>query len=182
MLDIQIVMDFFTISIHPTHSSCKNKSFPFYDDLIIIFVKDRATGINVECLSDMMEEMQREETNNDTNDVEAAMENGHKDFNASISFSPMQSPRSEVFSKAIGVDAEISEKKQKIDSEIRKIPNLTIGEVIKDVCHIANSHKLIDMFFSMIEEGREQLVNAILRGAFEVFSLYKINLLWYINY
>ncbi|KAI3465151.1 hypothetical protein Pfo_021814 [Paulownia fortunei] len=143
---------------HPTHSRWQNKSFPFYDDLII----------------------QREETNSDTNDIEATMENDLQDFDASISFSSMQSLRnnlmvmadikkaasvigneiakaSQVFSKAIGVDAEILEKRQKIDSEIRKIHNLTIVEVIK-----AKSHELIDVIFSMTEEGREQLVKAIL--------------------
>ncbi|KAL8488832.1 hypothetical protein ACS0TY_024947 [Phlomoides rotata] len=71
---------------------------------------------------------------------------------------------SQVLCKAIGVDAEISEKRQKIDSEIRKITNLTTAEVIKVVCHIAKSHELIDVFFSMTEEGREELVRAILNG------------------
>ncbi|KAI3462360.1 hypothetical protein Pfo_019023 [Paulownia fortunei] len=166
---------------HPTHSSWQNKLFPFYDDLIVIFGKDRATRMNAEGPGDMMEETQREETNNDTNDVEATMENGLENFDASISFSPMKSPRtdikeatsvigneiaksSQVFSKAIGVDAEISKQRQKIDSEIRKIPNLTIAEVIKVVCHIAISHELTDVLFSMTEEGREQLVKDILRG------------------
>ncbi|KAK6137558.1 hypothetical protein DH2020_028700 [Rehmannia glutinosa] len=187
---------------HPTHATWQNKSFPFYDDLVIIFGKDRATGINAEGPTDMMEEIQREEANNDTNDdVEVTMGNGLDDLDASIPFSPLQSPRSEgihnqkkrkrsvdnmmamadikeatsiigseiakasqIFGKAIGVDAEISEKRQKIDSEIRKISDLTIGEVIKAVCHIAHSHELTDVFFSMTEEGREQMVKAILRG------------------
>ncbi|KAL8472927.1 hypothetical protein ACS0TY_029954 [Phlomoides rotata] len=71
---------------------------------------------------------------------------------------------SQVLCKAIGVDAEISEKRQKIDPEIRKITNLTTVEVIKVVCHIAKSHELIDVFFSMTEEGREELVRSILNG------------------
>ncbi|KAI3463779.1 hypothetical protein Pfo_020442 [Paulownia fortunei] len=158
---------------HPTHSSWQNKSFPFYDDLIVFFFeKDRASGMNAEVPSDMMEEIQREETNNDTNDVEATMENVHnqKKKKRSRSIDNLMvmadikevasvigneiAKASHVFSKAIG----------KIDSEIRKIPYLTIGEVIKVVCHIANSYKLTDVFFSMTEEGREQLVKAILHG------------------
>ncbi|KAL0302687.1 UNVERIFIED_CONTAM: hypothetical protein Sangu_3084600 [Sesamum angustifolium] len=70
----------------------------------------------------------------------------------------------QLFSKAIGVEAEVSEKRQKIDSEIRKILNLTATEVIKVVCRIAQNHELTDVFFSMNEEGREQLVVAILHG------------------
>ncbi|PIN08321.1 hypothetical protein CDL12_19102 [Handroanthus impetiginosus] len=77
---------------HPTHLTWQNKPFPFYDDLLLIFGKDRAIGSNAEGPGDMMEEIQLEESNNDTNDnVEASMENGLED----IEFSPMQSPRSE---------------------------------------------------------------------------------------
>ncbi|KAK6134033.1 hypothetical protein DH2020_032212 [Rehmannia glutinosa] len=104
-----------------------------------------SSGINAEGPTDMMEEIQREEANNDTNDdVEVTMGNGLDDLDASIPFSPLQSPRSEgihnqkkrkrsvdnmmamadikeatsiigseiakasqIFGKAIGVDAEI---------------------------------------------------------------------------
>ncbi|KAL0308813.1 UNVERIFIED_CONTAM: hypothetical protein Sradi_5823600 [Sesamum radiatum] len=188
---------------HSTHVIWQNKPFPFYDDLLVIFGKDRATGNNADGPADMMEEIQREEVNNDPNDdVETTIENGLEDLDASMSFSPLQSPRTEgiqkkkkrsrsvdnlmimtegikeaasvigseiakasqLFSKAIGVEAEVSEKRQKIDSEIRKIPNLTATEVIKVVCRIAQNHELTDVFFSMNEEGREQLVVAILHG------------------
>ncbi|KAI3454839.1 hypothetical protein Pfo_011502 [Paulownia fortunei] len=160
------------IQSHPTHSSWQNKSFPFYDDLI---------------------------TNNDTNDVEATMENDLQDFDASISFSSIQSLRSEVHNQKkkkrsrstynLMVMADIKEAasvignentkasqvfKTEIDYEIRKIPNFTIGEVIKVVCHIANFHELTDVFFSMTEEGRKQLVKAILRGDVEVFLSTKL--------
>lgn len=74
------------------------------------------------------------------------------------------SKASQIFSKAIGVDAEISEKRQRIDSEIRKIPNLTRGEIIKVGCQIGKRDDLIDMFFSMDEEAKQDLVQAILSG------------------
>ncbi|KAG8390267.1 hypothetical protein BUALT_Bualt01G0065900 [Buddleja alternifolia] len=182
---------------HPSHSSWQNKSFPFYEDLLIIFEKDRATGTNAEGPADMMEEIQREQVNNNANnDVE---EHSLEEIDDS-----MQSPRngglhnqkkkkrsrsqdnmtvmmdgikdaasvigneiaktSEVFSKAIGVDAEISEKRQRIDSEIRKIHHLTTREIIKAVCHIARDHELTDVFFSMTDKGKEEMVESILRG------------------
>ncbi|GER55646.1 retrotransposon protein [Striga asiatica] len=183
---------------HPTHGIWQNKAFPMYDDLVIIFGKDRATGGNAEGPNDMMEEIEREDVNlNAGNDVEATTEIGLDDLDAS--FSPLQSPRSatvdkrkkrkrsvdnlmpmtdikeaasiigseiakasEIFGKAIGVDAEISEKRQRIDSEIRKIPDLAVLDVIKVVCRIAQSPELTDVFFSMTEEGREQLARAII--------------------
>lgn len=70
----------------------------------------------------------------------------------------------QILCKAVEVDAEISKKRQKIDSEIRKIPNLTVSQVIKAVCRISSRPELIDVFFSMKEEHREQLVRAILNG------------------
>ncbi|KAH6758862.1 hypothetical protein C2S51_019097 [Perilla frutescens var. frutescens] len=170
----------------PAYVPWKNKPFPFYDDLLVIFGRDRATGIYAEGPGDMMEEIQKEKNANDLDDFDS-------------SFSPLQSPVNErtniqkkkkraagcstmvadmkeaatiigteianashVFSKAIGVDAEISEKRRQIDSEIRKMHDLTIGEIIKAVCYIASRDELIDVFFSMTEEGKEQLVKAIL--------------------
>lgn len=55
-------------------------------------------------------------------------------------------------------------KRQKIDAEISKIPNITVGEAIKAVCHIAKSHELTDVFFSMTEERKKQLVKSIING------------------
>ncbi|KAK4388325.1 hypothetical protein Sango_2439100 [Sesamum angolense] len=86
---------------HSTHVIWQNKPFPFYDDLLVIFGKDRATGNNADGPADMMEEIQREEVNNDPNDddVETTIENGLEDLDASMSFSPLQSPRTEGIQK-----------------------------------------------------------------------------------
>lgn len=167
--------------------------------MLIIFGKDRATGANAEGPNDMMEDIQREQNNNDGNDnVEATADSGFDDFDAYINL--LRSPRndgqnqrkkkrtassdsltsdfkeaaeiigseiakaSEAFTKAIGVDAEISLRRKQIDSEIRKIPHLSVEEIIKAVCVISNRNNLIDVFFSMNEEGKEQLVQAILNG------------------
>ncbi|KAK4407711.1 hypothetical protein Sango_0352100 [Sesamum angolense] len=124
---------------HSTHVIWQNKPIPFYDDLLVIFGKDRATENNADGPADMMEEIQREEVNNDPNDdVETTIENGLEDLDegikeaASVIGSEI-AKASQLFSKAIRVEAEVSEKRQKIDSEIRKIPNLTATEVIKVV-------------------------------------------------
>lgn len=76
---------------HPAHSIWRNKQFPFYDDLLIIFGKDRATGSNAQGPSDMMEDVQREENNdNHMNDCDPV-----EDFDAYITTSPLHSPRNE---------------------------------------------------------------------------------------
>ncbi|KAH6811107.1 hypothetical protein C2S51_024869 [Perilla frutescens var. frutescens] len=173
------------LKTRPAYVPWKNKPFPFYDDLLVIFGRDRATRIYAEGPADMMDEIQKEKNADDLDDFDS-------------SFSPLQSPINErtniqkkkkrvvgcstmvadmkeatsiigteiandshVFSNAIGVDAEISEKRRQIDSEIRKMVDLTVGDIIKVVCYIASRDELIDVFFSMTEEGKEQLVKAI---------------------
>lgn len=167
--------------------------FPFYEKLVIVFGKDRASGSTSDNQTNILKEVYKEQRNtNEENSVDIAED-------SDTSFSSLHSPRnegashqnkkrrvdesmkidikeaasvianeiakaSELFSKAIGVDAEISEKRKKINSEIKKIPNLTVAEAIKAVCHIASHLELIDVFFSMEEENKEQLVRAKLNG------------------
>ncbi|KAG8379692.1 hypothetical protein BUALT_Bualt07G0115400 [Buddleja alternifolia] len=135
---------------HPAHSSWQNKSFPFYDDLLTIFGKDHSMGINAEGVHN-----QKKKKRSRSQDNLTIMTDSIKEAASVIG---------NEIAKAIGVDTEISEKRQKIDSEIRKITNLTISEIIKAVCHVARDHELTDVFFSMTDEGKEQLVGAILRG------------------
>ncbi|KAG8383971.1 hypothetical protein BUALT_Bualt04G0069300 [Buddleja alternifolia] len=169
---------------HPSHSSWQNKSFPFFEDLLIIFGKDRATGTNAEGPADMMEEIQREQEHG-LEDTDASMQSprneglhnqkkrkrSRSEDNMTVMMDDAASvigneiaKAGEVFSKAIGVDAEISEKRQRIDSEIRKIHHITTREIIKAVCHIARDHELTDVFFSMTDKGKEEMVESILRG------------------
>ncbi|KAL8472191.1 hypothetical protein ACS0TY_029420 [Phlomoides rotata] len=52
----------------------ETRIFLFYDDLLIVFGKDRSTGANDDGPADMEEEIQREENNNEEiNNVEATM-------------------------------------------------------------------------------------------------------------
>ncbi|KAL8506100.1 hypothetical protein ACS0TY_017091 [Phlomoides rotata] len=108
---------------HPTHSVWRNKNFPFYDDLLIVFRKDRSTGANVDGPADMDEEIQREKNNNEEiNNVETTMGNGLEDFDDS--FSPLQSPRNEAVHK------------QKKRRNSASYDNLTMMSDIKEVASI----------------------------------------------
>ncbi|KAH6823450.1 hypothetical protein C2S53_014658 [Perilla frutescens var. hirtella] len=49
---------------HPDCSFMKNKPFPYYDQLSLIWSKDRATGINAETPIDVVKDLEREENVN----------------------------------------------------------------------------------------------------------------------
>ncbi|XP_038883815.1 uncharacterized protein LOC120074677 [Benincasa hispida] len=50
---------------HPNANGLRNKSFPFYEQLAIIFRKDRANGLGAEGPADMFDAIEREMDNND---------------------------------------------------------------------------------------------------------------------
>ncbi|XP_019051399.1 PREDICTED: uncharacterized protein LOC109113921 [Nelumbo nucifera] len=52
------------VKSHPHAKGLRNKAFPFFDDLSIIFGRDRATGESVEAPADAVENVKREEYNN----------------------------------------------------------------------------------------------------------------------
>ncbi|KAL0340110.1 UNVERIFIED_CONTAM: hypothetical protein Sradi_4527800 [Sesamum radiatum] len=111
---------------HSTHVIWQNKPFSFYNDLLDIFGKDQTIENNVDGPADMMEEIQREEVNNDpNNDIETTIENGLEDLNASMSFSPLQSPRAE------GI--------QKKKKRSRSVDNLMIMTGIKEAALVIGS-------------------------------------------
>ncbi|GAA0185318.1 hypothetical protein LIER_32606 [Lithospermum erythrorhizon] len=54
----------------PRHATWKNKSFPFYDDFLVIFGKDRSTRLHVETPTDVVSEINQDQTNVDGEDGE----------------------------------------------------------------------------------------------------------------
>ncbi|KAA8519285.1 hypothetical protein F0562_013541 [Nyssa sinensis] len=61
----------------------KNKSLPHFEELLIIFGKDRATGRNAQTVADVVEELDKESAENETK-----TEDGLDENDASLSFAP----------------------------------------------------------------------------------------------
>ena len=55
---------------HPAAAGLREKSFPYLEELTIIFGKDRATKAGAEALANVVEEIDREEATNPDNEVE----------------------------------------------------------------------------------------------------------------
>ncbi|KAJ8747769.1 hypothetical protein K2173_011421 [Erythroxylum novogranatense] len=63
------------LKTHPDNSFMRNRSFPYYDKLAIIWGQDRATGKNAEAPVDMLENIIREENLDEENEAS----NGEED-------------------------------------------------------------------------------------------------------
>ncbi|KAA8538094.1 hypothetical protein F0562_027702 [Nyssa sinensis] len=71
------------IESHKGATMFKNKSLPHFEELLIIFGKDRATGRNVQTVADVVEELDKEGAENETKTCDGLDEN-----DASLSFAP----------------------------------------------------------------------------------------------
>ncbi|GAV59016.1 hypothetical protein CFOL_v3_02549 [Cephalotus follicularis] len=57
-------------TVHKDAAPFKEKSFPHFDDLLVVFGKDRATGKDAVTSADVMEELNRSEPDENANDIE----------------------------------------------------------------------------------------------------------------
>ena len=55
---------------HPTTKGLRNKPFRYYDELSVVFGKDRTNGHGARGLGDMIDDIDREVLNGETNLVE----------------------------------------------------------------------------------------------------------------
>ena len=71
----------------------------------------------------------------------------------------------EKFSRAIGVDLDIANKWDKINKELRKLPNLSRAERHKAFIAIGRDHDMTAFFFFTLEnDEKEHFVRALLSG------------------
>ncbi|KAK1385667.1 hypothetical protein POM88_023402 [Heracleum sosnowskyi] len=171
----------------------RSTPFPHFDDLSIIFGKDRATGHNIESAIETEENIIREEG--------AFIEGGHDDSSLSNSgdstFKRSSKKRkvdvdqmAEVMYNAskmiatefanstkmmeiefasstkllIAAETDRLEKKEKLMEELSKISNIDVIQKFKAAKKMADNENLMVLFFGASDEEKKQLVDAILAG------------------
>ncbi|GAA0159481.1 hypothetical protein LIER_16244 [Lithospermum erythrorhizon] len=156
----------------PRHATWKNKYFPFYDDFLAnVDGEDGEQGgdligdyvfANTSPMptsrneSSMRKNKKRIRSDDNLNIIkEAASIIGHEISKASLEFS-----------KAIGVEAATSNKRQQINFELKKIGSLEPFDRIKVASQIVRDHEMTDLFFNLDENDREVMVMGILGGKF----------------
>ncbi|KAJ8636606.1 hypothetical protein MRB53_010873 [Persea americana] len=67
-------------------------------------------------------------------------------------------------SGAIGVDLDIANKRDKINEELRKLPNLSRAERHKALIAIGCDHEMAALCFTLENDEKEDFVRALLSG------------------
>ncbi|KAJ8648755.1 hypothetical protein MRB53_001778 [Persea americana] len=70
----------------------------------------------------------------------------------------------EKFSRAVGVDLDIANKRDKTNEELRKLPNLLRTERHKALIAIGRDHEMTAVFFTLENDEKEYFVKTLLSG------------------
>ncbi|KAL5549126.1 hypothetical protein UlMin_004357 [Ulmus minor] len=177
---------------HKDAAPFKTKAFPFYDELCVVFGKDRATGKDAENVADAAEEIIREASNdifeeninNTENMAYVEVENG--EF-MSFSQAP-QFPQSQLdddieeaikeaacaiakemkdsstrLSEAM-IDKEINERQMGVNQELMRTTLLDMFERHKAILLITRDIRTLNAFTSVGDEEKDAWVRALLDG------------------
>ncbi|KAJ9542050.1 hypothetical protein OSB04_028556 [Centaurea solstitialis] len=174
------------LQVHKDATRWKNKSFPHYEDLCIVFGKDRAQGNRARDFVEMEQEVNVEETQESDDDLldsdNAASRNTNlqnDEASPSVISRKRKSRSDDGFNNAVGLiteslkeiskdlsqgikfDMKINEMSDKIPSEIFKLTSLTQTEKFKALTKIRGDSVNLQNFWQMGEEHREAWVKYI---------------------
>ncbi|XP_030941092.1 uncharacterized protein At2g29880-like [Quercus lobata] len=182
------------VQSHKGAIACRNKSFPHYEDLCIVYAKDHATGKDAQAPADVVEELEAEKNDDKLDDIpedvdctqiptpgsngeeqnarkkKRKIQSGEDNMveamkEVTIILAAQLKDASDNLSKAvIGVVA--VESRSKINDELLKLPGLTTKERHKATKLIACQHELIDVFLSMLDAEKEEWVKGLINGDF----------------
>ncbi|PIN11094.1 hypothetical protein CDL12_16310 [Handroanthus impetiginosus] len=129
------------------------KSFPLYPLWCEIFGKDRAAGEHTEDCNDAADELQK----NDNTEAGEYVPNGF-DTNFQIFGDD------EEF--IIGYEYDVSEVCKAVYEALGRLPNVTMTQKIWVAKRSVNNGKDMDLFFSLLNEARAEMVRMMLDGAY----------------
>ncbi|KAK1387478.1 hypothetical protein POM88_015656 [Heracleum sosnowskyi] len=172
----------------------RSTPFPHFDDLSIIFGKDRATGHNAESAVEAEVNIDREEgafaeggpddsslqnsgestskrsskkRKVDVDQMDEVMYNASKMIAAEFANSTKMMAAEFASSTKLLIAAEtdrLEKKKKKLMEELSKISSIDIIQKFKAAKKIADSENLMVLFFGASDGEKKQLVDAILAG------------------
>ncbi|KAK8569014.1 hypothetical protein V6N12_007547 [Hibiscus sabdariffa] len=147
---------------HPTAAGLRNKPFPFCDDFVLIFIKERAIGTSAKTTADAVEDL---DVQDNTFINEFVEQEGIKDFESreDVGSSTCQT------SDAV-VPVGVKHKDQSYDdfpapamknttSKKRSQSDDGLSDLVKEIGeHISNDAHKVDFFFSLPNEFKKEYV------------------------
>ncbi|KAL6501113.1 hypothetical protein OROHE_025310 [Orobanche hederae] len=164
----------------------RNKSFPHYDQLALVWGKDRATGLNAETPIDVIENLEKDQ-NIDQGDDESDEENvppRTTSLGEGTSKSKRKRRRSadglisslermtnvlaahmdksndqmtKIVESFSGVDKEKKDNHHKLNEELREIEVLTNSQRQKAAMKLVRDPDIMDYFFTLEDDGEKEI-------------------------
>ena len=175
--------------VHKEASRWKNIKFPYYENLCIVFGKDRAQGNRARDFVEMEQQVNEEETQESDDDFldsdNAASRNTnlqHDETSPSVISRKKKSRSDDGFNNAVGLiteslkeiskdlsqgikfDMKINELSEKIPPEILKMTSLTQIENFKALTKIRSDPVHVQNFWQLEEHNKEAWVKHILEA------------------
>ncbi|CAI9287842.1 unnamed protein product [Lactuca saligna] len=129
------------LQVHKGASKWRNKTFPYYEKLCVVFGKDRVEGNTVRDLVEMEEEANIEE------------QTQHLDTMGKIA---------NTINKDIEREEELDKKRCMITCEISKMESLIRSEKFKAITKIREEDERVNIFWDLQETEREDYVKWVL--------------------
>ncbi|CAI9300992.1 unnamed protein product [Lactuca saligna] len=177
------------LQVHKEATRWKHKTFPYYEDLCIVFGKDRAQGNRARDFMEMEQEVNLEEETQDSDDdfldseeVSRTTAVQHDETSPSVRSKKRKNRSDEGFNKAVGLitetlkeiskdlsegikfDMKINELSEKIPPAILKMNSISQLEKFKALTKIRSDPINVQKFWEIEEGNREAWIKYILEG------------------
>ncbi|KAJ9675322.1 hypothetical protein PVL29_024323 [Vitis rotundifolia] len=182
---LSILYFYSTTSWHKDANGLRLKPFPHFDDLSLVFGKDRANGKGAMSAADILEELDQGEANNDieVDDLEVEADGSHTNTVASTPSRmecSSQSRRKRVknedttlinvmtrtcnaLESLVGNFNQQTERENRVVGELQKLPNLNRLDILKLSQIIMNDSMKVKLLFNLDEDLKVEWVKQLLQ-------------------
>ncbi|PIN10557.1 hypothetical protein CDL12_16850 [Handroanthus impetiginosus] len=147
------------------------KSFPLYPSWYEIFGKDRATGEHVEDCNDAADELQKNNNTKADEYMPRGFDTNFQIFGDDEEFISVCQPQESEsclgdIAKRIGYEYDVSEARKTVYETLGGLPDLTMTQKIWVAKRLVNNGKDMDLFFSLPNEARAEMLRMMLDAAY----------------
>ncbi|PIN23479.1 hypothetical protein CDL12_03796 [Handroanthus impetiginosus] len=159
------------VKVDPNARTMRYKSFPLYPSWYKIFGKDRATGEHIEDCNDAADELQKNNNTEADEYMPRGFDTNFQIFGDDEEFISVCQPHESEsglgdIAKRIGYEYDVSEARKAVYETLGGLPDLTMTQKIWVAKRLVNNGKDMDLFFSLPNEARAEMVRMMLDAAY----------------